>query len=83
MRNIVLIFGTIALYLLLLIEWHLRMLSKRIDQAQRYLEQIIDLMRLRRLSLPRGHDEADTDIAAQEAASQGGARVIPERGDGA
>ena len=83
MRNIVLIFGTIALYLLLLIEGHLRSLSKRIDQAQRYLEQIIDLMRLRRLSLPRGDDEADTDTATQEAASEGGARIVPERGDGA
>ena len=83
MRNIVLILGTIALYLLLLIEWHLRSLSKRIDQAQRYLEQIIDLMRLRRLSLPRGDDDADTDTVTQEAASQGGARIVPERGDGA
>lgn len=82
MRNIVLIFGTIGLYLLLLIEWHLRSLSKRIDQAQRYLEQIIDLMRLRRLPLPRG-DDADTDTVTQEAASQGGVRIVPERGDGA
>ena len=48
MRNIAMVFGAIALYLLLLIEWHLRSLAKRIDQAQRYLEQIVDLMRLRR-----------------------------------
>jgi hypothetical protein len=81
MRNIVLIFGTIALYLLLLIEWHLRSLSKRIDQAQRYLEQIIDLMRLRRLPLLFGDDDADT--ATQEGASQSAARIVPERGDGA
>ena len=83
MRNIVLVLGTIAVYLLLLIEWHLRSLSKRIDQAHRYLEQIIDLMRLRRLPLPRSDDDADTDTATQEAASQGGARIVPERGDGA
>jgi hypothetical protein len=48
MRNIALVLGAIALYLLLLIEWHLRSLARRIDQAQRYLEQIVDLMRLRR-----------------------------------
>lgn len=48
MRTIAMVLGAIALYLLLLIEWHLRSLGKRIDQAQRYLEQIVDLMRLRR-----------------------------------
>ena len=48
MRTIAMVLGAIALYLLLLIEWHLRALGKRIDQAQRYLEQIVDLMRLRR-----------------------------------
>ena len=48
MRTIAMVLGAIALYLLLLIEWHLRSLGKRIDQAQRYLEQIVDLMRLQR-----------------------------------
>ena len=53
MRNIALVLGLIALYLLLLIEWHLRSLAKRIDHAQRYLEQIVDLMRLRRFQEDR------------------------------
>ena len=48
MRTTAMVLGAIALYLLLLIEWHLRSLGKRIHQAQRYLEQIIDLMRLQR-----------------------------------
>jgi hypothetical protein len=69
MRNIVLVLGTIALYLLLLIEWHLRSLSKHIDQAQRYLEQIIDLMRLRRLPLPRGDDDTDAETVSVETAT--------------
>jgi hypothetical protein len=79
MRSTVLVLGTIALYLLLLIEWHLRTLSKRIDQAQRYLEQIIDLMRLRRLPLHRDDDNADTASGTQDAASRDVSRIAAER----
>jgi hypothetical protein len=67
MRTIAMVLGAIALYLLLLIEWHLRALGKRIDQAQRYLEQIVDLMRLRRfpgLGGPEGGPPKNAPVAA-------------------